>query len=108
VLPEMNHNELVGWKVLTDLMKQMHVIFLKDVGTHKRVAIREEITKHIVAQYAGMVTEVTSEGKSLLTRMFSLIHFGDWVTLYLAILNNEDPEPVAVIDFLKGELGKVK
>jgi glucose/mannose-6-phosphate isomerase len=55
-----------------------------------------------------MVTEVTSEGKSLLARMFSLIHFGDWVTLYLAILNNEDPEPVAVIDFLKGELGKVK
>jgi glucose/mannose-6-phosphate isomerase len=108
VLPEMNHNELVGWKILTDLMKQMHVIFLKDVGTHKRVAIREEITKHIVAQYAGMVTEVTSEGKSLLARMFSLIHFGDWVTLYLAILNNEDPEPVAVIDFLKGELGKVK
>src|SRR4030067_803666 len=98
----MNHNELVGWKVLTDLMKQMHVIFLRDIGTHKRVAIREVITKTIVAQYAGMVTEVTSEGKSLLTRMFSLIYFGDWVTLYLAILNNEDPEPVAVIDFLKG------
>jgi hypothetical protein len=58
----MHHNELVGWKVLTDLMKQMHVIFLKDVGTHKRVAIREEITKHIVAQYADMVTEVASEG----------------------------------------------
>jgi len=30
VLPEMNHNELVGWKVLVELMKQMHVIFLKD------------------------------------------------------------------------------
>ncbi len=44
-------------------MKQMHVIFLKDVGTHKRVAIREEITKHIVSQYAGLVSEVVSEGK---------------------------------------------
>jgi glucose/mannose-6-phosphate isomerase len=108
VLPEMNHNELVGWKVLVNLMKQTHVIFLKDTGTHKRVAIREEITKQIVTQYAGAVTEVASEGTSLLARMFSLIHFGDWVTLYLAILNNEDPEPVAVIDFLKGELGKVK
>jgi glucose/mannose-6-phosphate isomerase len=108
VLPEMNHNELVGWKVLTDLMKHMHVIFLKDGGTHKRVAIREEITKQIVMQYAGAVTEVVSEGKSLLARMFSLIHFGDWVTLYLAIFNNEDPEPVTVIDFLKGELAKVK
>jgi len=93
----MNHNELVGWKALTDLMKQMHVIFLKDAGKHKHVAIREEITKRILAQYAGMVTEVTSKGKSLFARMFSLIHFGGWMTLYLAVLNNEDPEPVAVL-----------
>jgi glucose/mannose-6-phosphate isomerase len=108
VLPEMNHNELVGWKVLTELMSKMHVIFLRDAGTHPRVAVREAITKQIVSQYAGGVTEVVSEGKSLLARMFSLIHFGDWVTLYLAILNIEDPEPVKVIDFLKNELAKVK
>ena len=81
---------------------------MKDKGTHKRVAIRGEITKQVVSQYAGAVTEISSEGNSLLARMFSLIHFGDWVTLYLAILNNEDPEPVKVIDFLKGELAKVK
>jgi glucose/mannose-6-phosphate isomerase len=108
VLPEMNHNELVGWKVLTELMKQMHVVFLKDIGTHTRVAIREGITKQIVSQYAGEVTEVVSEGKGLLARLFSLIYFGDWVTLYLAVLNHEDPEPVAIIDYLKNELGKVK
>jgi glucose/mannose-6-phosphate isomerase len=108
VLPEMNHNELVGWNVLTDLMKQMHVIFLKDIGTHKRVTIREGITKQIVSQYAGEVTDVTSEGKRLLARLFSLIYFGDWVSLYLAILNSVDPEPVAIIEDLKKELSKVK
>ncbi|MBI3005217.1 MAG: bifunctional phosphoglucose/phosphomannose isomerase [Ignavibacteriales bacterium] len=107
VLPEMNHNELVGWKVLADLMRQMHVIFLKDKGTHKRVAMRENITKDIVSQYTSSVTEVWSEGISLLARMFSLIHVGDWVSFYLAILNNQDPTPVKVIDFLKGELAKV-
>jgi glucose/mannose-6-phosphate isomerase len=106
-LPEMNHNELVGWKVLTELMRQMHVIFLKDKDTHRRVAIRQEITRNIVSKYAGGVTEIGSEGKSLLARMFSLIHFGDWVSLYLAVLNNEDPEPVQVIDYLKSELKKV-
>jgi glucose/mannose-6-phosphate isomerase len=104
----MNHNELVGWKVLAELMKEMHVIFFKDIGTHKRVAIREGITKQIVSQYAGEVTEVTSDGKALLARLFSLIYFGDWLSLYLAILNNVDPEPVAVIDYLKNELSKVK
>jgi glucose/mannose-6-phosphate isomerase len=108
VLPEMNHNELVGWEVLSELMKQMHVIFLSDIGTHKRVAIRERITKQIVSQYAGEVTEIASEGKGLLARLFSLIYFGDWVTLYLAILNNVNPEPVAIIDYLKNELSKVR
>lgn len=107
VLPEMNHNELVGWKNVTHLMKQMNVIFLRDKGTHRRLAVRENITKQIVSQYADRVTEVWSEGNSLLARMFYLIHFGDWVSLYLAVLNNEDPTPVKVIDFLKGELAKV-
>lgn len=107
VLPEMNHNELVGWKVLTDLMKDMQVVFLKDRGTHKRVQVREEITKEVTSRYAFNVTEVRSEGSTLLARMFSLIQFGDWVSLYLAIMNNEDPEPVKVIDYLKNELAKV-
>lgn len=107
LLPEMNHNELVGWKNATHLMKQMHVIFLKDKGTHKRVAMRENITKQIVSPFADRATEVWSEGKSLLARMFYLIHFGDWVSFYLAILNNEDPTPVKVIDYLKNELAKV-
>jgi len=107
VLPEMNHNELVGWKVLKNLMKEMEVVFLRDKGTHKRVAMREDITKQVIARYASHVTEVWSEGTSLLARMFSIIQFGDWVSLYLAILNDEDPAPVAVIDYLKGELSKV-
>lgn len=107
VLPEMNHNELVGWKVLTENMKKMVVIFLRDKGVHKRILMREDITKKVVSQYASSVEEVWSEGSSLLARMFSLIHFGDWVSLYLAILNKEDPTPVKVIDYLKGELAKV-
>ncbi|HWP83033.1 MAG TPA: bifunctional phosphoglucose/phosphomannose isomerase [Bacteroidota bacterium] len=107
VLPEMNHNELVGWNRLPELMKQSYVIFLRDRRTHPRVAIREEITKQVISQYAGGVSEVWSEGRSLLARMLYLVHFGDWVSYYLAILNGEDPTPVKVIDYLKGELAKV-
>ncbi len=107
VLPEMNHNELVGWKGLTDMMKRMEVLFLRDQGSHKRVLLREDITKIVISQYAAGVTEIWSEGKTLLARMFSLIHFGDWFSFYLALLNQEDPAPVKVIDYLKQELAKV-
>lgn len=108
VLPEMNHNELVGWNVLKDLMKQTHVVFLRDKSEHPRIAVREEITKTIVSQYCSGLSEVWSEGPSLLARMFSLVQFGDWVSYYLAVLNNQDPTPVNAIDHLKNELAKVK
>ncbi len=108
VFPEMNHNELVGWNSLRDLLKQTHVIVLRDRGEHKRVAVREQITKDILTGYSSGVSEVWSEGNSLLARMFSLVHFGDWVSYFLAIFNEQDPTPVNVIDRLKNELSKVK
>jgi glucose/mannose-6-phosphate isomerase len=108
VIPEMNHNELVGWKVLADAMREMHVIFLRDKQDHKRVQVRMDITKSVISQYTSHITEVWSEGASLLARMFSLIYLGDWVSYYLALLHAEDPTPVKVIDHLKTELAKVK
>lgn len=107
VLPEMNHNELVGWKVLREQMREMQVFILRDHDDHKRVKMRIDITKTILTEYTGRVTEVWSEGTSLLARMFSLVYLGDWVGYYLAILNGVDPTPVHVIDYLKNKLGKV-
>jgi glucose/mannose-6-phosphate isomerase len=66
-----------------------------------------DITKGILNNYTPRITEVWSEGVSLLARMFSLVYLGDWVSFYLAILHREDPTPVAVIDHLKHELAKV-
>lgn len=106
VLPEMNHNEIVGWKVDRALMKNLSVVFLRDRGTHPRVQRREEITGKIIREYASDVQEVWGEGRSLLARMISLVYFGDWVSYYLAILNKQNPTPVKVIDYLKNELGK--
>ena len=107
VLPEMNHNELVGWNVLQTLMREMVVIFLRDKEDHDRVQVRMEITKKLVRAHVTEVLDIKSEGTSLLARMFSLIYLGDWVSFYLAILNKVDPTPVKVIDYLKHALAKV-
>jgi glucose/mannose-6-phosphate isomerase len=107
VLPEMNHNELVGWKVLTEQMREMQIIFLRDKNDHPRVRVRMDITKGMLGEHTHRITEVWSEGSSLLARMFSLIYLGDWVSFYLAALHGEDPSPVAVIDSLKQELATI-
>jgi glucose/mannose-6-phosphate isomerase len=108
VLPEMNHNELVGWKALTDTMRGMSVLFLRDREDHRRIAARMDLTKEIIAAHGPQMADVWSDGTSRLARMFSLISLGDWLSYYLAILHREDPTPVAVIDHLKTELGKVR
>ncbi len=106
VLPEMNHNELVGWKVLREQMRDLQVLFLRDKEDHPRVARRLEITKQLLSDHTNHITEVWSEGKTRLARIFSLVHLGDWVSFYLAMLNGVDPMPVKVIDYLKSELAK--
>ena len=65
-----------------------------------------EIVKGIIEKLKVEVIEEESSGENLLSRMFSLIQLGDFTSLYLAILNGEDPSPVKVIDFLKSELAK--
>ena len=107
VLPEMNHNELVGWSVLREQMREMQVILLRDRTDHPRVKIRMDISRQILAGYTDHIAEVWSEGHSPLARMFSLIALGDWVSLYLAMLNQVDPTPVEVITRLKNELARV-
>lgn len=108
VFPELNHNEIVGWEVLKDLMKKIHVIILRDKDDYKRIQLRMDITKGIIGDLADGITEIYSEGKSLLARMFSLLYLADWLSFYLAMLNGVDPSPVKKIDFLKEELGKAK
>ncbi len=106
VLPELNHNEIVGWNVDRSLMKKTVVLFLRDKRVPDRVRLREEITRSIVRRHAGAVLDVSSEGSSLLARLFSLVYLGDWVSYYLAILNRRNPTPVKVIEYLKSELAR--
>jgi glucose/mannose-6-phosphate isomerase len=50
---------------------------------------------------------IEAEGKSPLAQMMSLVLFGDYVSLYLAILNRVDPTPVTSIDYLKSRLAEL-
>jgi glucose/mannose-6-phosphate isomerase len=107
IFPEMNHNEIVGWANPKNLMKDLVVIFLRDKADHARVKMRMEISKTIIAKENVRMIEVESKGKTLLGRIFSLIYIGDFVSLYLAILNGVDPTPVESVMYLKNELAKV-
>jgi len=102
--PEFNHNELVGWKVLDQIRDKLIVVILKDKEDHPRIKIRMQIVKNIIQKKKVKIIELESQGENLLSRVFSLIQLGDFASFYLAILNQVDPTPVEVIDYLKKEL----
>lgn len=102
--PEMNHNELVGWKLNEDILKKIVVIMLEDGEDNERIKLRMEITSGIMKKYANDVIKLKGEGKNKLERIFDLVYLGDWVSYYLAIMNKINPTPVEAIDFLKNKL----
>jgi len=104
VIPEMNHNELVGWK---SNRQDVAVLYMRNKDDHKRNATRIDINKEIISKLSSSVTEVYSKGQSLPEKMLYLVNLGDWVSWYMSEMNGVDSIEVDVIDFLKGELAKV-
>jgi len=103
-LPEMNHNELVGWVYPEEVLRKVGVVLLRDKSDHPQVQRRFELTRKVIAAKAGAVHEIWSEGDSPLSRVLSAICLGDYVSLYMAYLNSVDPTPVEIIDYLKKNL----
>ena len=104
VLPELDHNEIVGSEEPRELLRKCQVLALRDREDHPRVLARLEITRRLLEK-AGIATLVLdSEGAGRLARMFSHLVLGDWVSLYLSFIYGVDPTPVHKIDYLKIEL----
>lgn len=103
VIPEMNHNELVGW---TEKNDNLAVVILRNKLDYSRTQKRMEINKGIISKYST-ISEIYSKGNSRIENALYLIHLTDWVSQLLAEMKNIDSVEVKVIDFLKGELAKV-
>lgn len=106
ILPELNHNELVGFETPAGLLKQTTIIILQDEQDHERVKKRIEVTSSVIKDKVKEIVALRSRGSSYLARFFSLVYLGDYVSIYLAEEYGIDPTPVAVIDYLKAELAK--
>ncbi len=103
VVPEMNHNEIVGWREEND---KLAVIFLRNDDDHVQVAKRMDLNKVVYQKYTPHIFEVWSKGNSFIERGLYLVNFGDWVSLYLSELRGFDVTEVKVIDELKANLAK--
>ena len=104
VYPEMNHNEIEGWKHPSGLTQQCYVLQLRDPIAPPQTQRRMDITAELIQPHTAGITQVDSVGRSLLARLLSLVAIGDWTSFYLAILYEQNPTPVRRIEELKRRL----
>ena len=107
VLPELDHNEIVGWETLPSMTREsIGVVALTDVADHERVRARLDHTSQLTEFAVPWLAEVSARGESELARLMSLTVSGDLVSYMLAVEAGVDPVPVETIEKLKKLLVK--
>lgn len=102
-LPEFNHNEFMGW-TSQSADKSFQVIELRSDLDHAQIQKRFDISNQLLAEQISDPIIVKARGKNKIEQLLWTIQLGDFVSLYLAVLNGVDPTPVELIERLKQEL----
>jgi glucose/mannose-6-phosphate isomerase len=101
--PEFNHNEFIGWSS-HPVQKPYGIIELRSNLEHPRVQKRFEVSERLLSGKRPAPYIVNVKGETLLQQLVWAIAFGDFVTIYLALLNNLNPAPVELVEKLKKDL----
>lgn len=101
MVPEANHNELMAWA--RGQRQDATCLFLRQPDEPDGIARRYDYMAETYGRHAR-VEQVTAPGQSRLSRLLSLVHLGDYVSVYLALLRDVDPTPVSLIEQLKRRL----
>lgn len=107
VMPELDHNAVVGISQPAGLPEMVGVVMLRSAFDTPRIAQRFEETRNLLLQRNVDVPVETfsGEGESRLAQMLSTLRCGDYVSYYLAMAGGVDPTPVEPIALLKRKLG---
>ena len=87
-----------------ELVTQMMILFLRSSLDHPRNLLRVEATCQAL-MVEGFCTDVVDAiGDSRMAHQWTALHYGDYVSYYLAMAYGADPTPVAAIEGLKRKL----
>lgn len=104
LLPEMNHNALVGSERPVKSPEWLHLLLLDSKYTDEQNKTRMVLTEQLFKDRKFKVTRQQFNSSSPLEEVLLAVSFGDYVSYYLALLNQVDPTAVNVIAQFKSKL----
>ncbi len=108
VMPELNHNAVVGISHPEWIGDRVTVVMLRSKYDSPRIARRFDLTEQLLRNAGIEVYHIDGIGEGRLAQMMSALHYGDFVSFYLAMAYEVDPTPVEPIAWLKARLAEVR
>lgn len=99
-MPEMDHNQLVGWLEGGGDCSCRPVLLMPE-DMHPTVRKMTEVTLQMLNERGLDPVKVELPGKDLMDNVLQGIALGDMVSYYMAVLKGVDPAPVTVIKEFK-------
>ena len=103
-IPEMNHNEIIGWESYQEKVFHSKIITIIDETYHPQIQKRFEILKDIFSKSGVETLSLKSNEDSYKVRLLDLIYLGDWISYYVGVLRGYDPSEIDNIYTLKDRL----
>lgn len=104
VLPELNHNEMVGFE-LPELPEKFHFIFLNDSGDEPQIQKRAAAAALLFRGKGFAVTEINISHNDVFLKIFETLFAAYWAAYYAAPERGASPDGVPLIEKFKRLIG---
>lgn len=105
VYPELNHNEFTGWTG-QPVQKPFGLVEIRSNLEHPRVQKRFVVTERLLSGQRPSPEVVVPQGNTIAQQLFWTSMFGDYISIYLALLNGVNPTPVELVEKFKAALNE--
>jgi len=103
-IPEMNHNEIIGWESYKEKQFYTKVIYFTDKEYHPQNKKRFNILREMLAEQKIEVLTLSSDEENKKVRIMDLIYLSDWISFYTSVLRGFDPSEIDFIHRMKQRL----
>lgn len=103
-LPEANHNEMIGF---VKSVEKYALLYFHDPVSRPEIGIRFDTMKRVFEnEHLDNIGFKKWEmpGESNTQRVFVSLMFADWISYFLALIYEQDPTPVHLVERFKAEL----
>ncbi len=102
--PELDHNEIVGWEFARETGSRWALVELMPFQVSDALQARFDVTRRLIGDALDVDLRFEPRSTTRAGATFEQLAWGDYVSIWLALLRGIDPTPVERIHALKSEL----